>query len=198
MLCEHRPMQKDNWASLLLSLSLLRSTQSMRLEAATRGLTFCILSSEEIKLLPVNVHGVRVGPGEWGGQEGLVHVISVIAGHRGHSGPVVTQTIVGGRVSAPGGLVMQPPVSVMVKWLLLDTGVTSGVSGARLRVSAASDAARSRRRGCGQLVMARGGAWLGVTARHGLFVQNWNRKPLQQWMPKIQENASNICFYLSD
>ena len=86
-------------------------------------------------------------------------MISVIAGDRGHSGPVVTQAIVGGRVPAPAcPLMMMPPLSVMVKWLLLDTGVTSGVSGPRLRVSAASDAARSRRRGCGKLVMARGGA----------------------------------------
>ena len=83
-------------------------------------------------------------------------MISVIAGHRGHR---VTQAIVGGRVSAPAcPLMMQPPVSVMVKWLLLDTGVTPGVSGPRLRVSAASDAARSRRRRCGKLVMTRGGA----------------------------------------
>ena len=160
----HRPMWKDNWASLLLSLSLLRSTQPMRLEAATWRLTISTLSSEEIKLLPVNVHGMRVGPGERGWEQALVHVISVIAGHRGHRG-VLTQAIVWGRVPAPGGM-MQPPVSVMIKWLLLDTGVTSGLPGARLRVSAASqtDAARCRRR-CGQLVMGRGGG-LGVTARH--------------------------------
>ena len=164
----------------------------MRLEAAT-WLTFRILASEEIKLLSVNVHWVSVGAGEGGREETLVHMVSVIPGHWGHSG-VMTQAIVWGRIATS----RMAPVSVMVKRLLLDTGLTSGLSGSRLRVSAASqtNAARCRRRGR-QLVMGRSGG-LGVTARHWLFVQNWNRKPLQQWMPKIQENASNICFYLSD